>query len=459
MRRRTAAAAVAVEAADVDREAVAMARAPRRPQRARVPRVSFVTLGCKVNQYETERLQRGFEEQGFEVVEPGFAADVCVVNSCSVTTEAERKSRSALRRLQRSNPEALLVLTGCYPEMLRRLGQELDPHALVVPNRDKLNTLRYVSEARPDLLAEACPASTARPDAHRTRAVVKVQDGCNLNCTYCSIPFTRPAPTSRPPAEIVDEVAGLAAAGCPEVVLAGICIGLYGVDQPDCPCDLVGLIERLGAIAGGPRLRLSSIEPVHVTGSLLEAMACGGRLCPHLHLPLQSGSSRVLRAMGRPYDSDAFVRLCRLARAVVPGVGLTTDIMVGFPGETEEDFTETGRVVREAAFHRAHIFRYSVRPGTHAAEMADQVPAQVKDDRAHRLAELAGRLQAEQATAAWGTEHEVAVEPAPGGPGRLMGYTGNYLRVRFAGDAALVGSLARARITGGSGAVLEAVLV
>jgi threonylcarbamoyladenosine tRNA methylthiotransferase MtaB len=424
-----------------------------------VPRASFLTLGCKVNQYETERLQRGFEEQGFEVVEPGFAADVCVVNSCSVTTEAERKSRSALRRLQRSSPEALLVLTGCYPEMLRRLGHGLDLQALVVPNVDKLNALRYILDARPDLLVAACPAATSRPSTHRTRAVVKVQDGCNLNCTYCSIPFTRPAPTSRPPADIVDEVTGLATSGCPEVVLAGICIGLYDACEAGARCDLLGLVERLCELPNGPRLRLSSIEPVHVSDPLLHAMALGGRLCPQLHLPLQSGSSRVLKAMGRPYDSDAFLSLCRRARAVVPGMGLTTDIMVGFPGETEEDFAETCRVVRDAAFHRAHIFRYSVRPGTPAADMPDQVPSDVREDRAHRLAELAGRVQAEQAAAAQGTEHEVAVEPACGESGRLAGYTGNYLRVRFAGDPALAGSLARVRVTGGSGAVLDAVLL
>ncbi|MCX6362564.1 MAG: tRNA (N(6)-L-threonylcarbamoyladenosine(37)-C(2))-methylthiotransferase MtaB [Armatimonadetes bacterium] len=424
-----------------------------------MPKASFVTLGCKVNQYETDRLRRDFEGHGFEVVEPGFAADVCVVNSCSVTTEAERKSRGALRRLQRSSPDALLVLTGCYPEMLRRLGHGLDQNALVVPNRDKMDTIRFVAEARPDLLANACPTSAAHRSSHRTRAVVKVQDGCNLNCTYCSIPFTRPAPTSCPAAEVVDEVGALAAVGCPEVVLAGICIGLYRSDGSEGPVELLGLIERLCAVPNGPRVRLSSIEPVHVSDALLGAMARGGRFCPHLHLPLQSGSSRVLRAMGRPYDADAFLEICRRARTVVPGVGLTTDVMVGFPGETEEDFEDSCRVVREAGFHRAHIFRYSVRPGTPAAEMPGQVRPEVKDARAHRLAAVAEEAHAEQAEAARRDAHEVAVEPASGGADLLTGYTGNYLRVRFAGDQALVGSLVRVRVTGGSGGVLDAVLV
>jgi len=419
---------------------------------ATAPSAAFSTLGCKVNQYETQRLVDAFERAGFRVVPAGEPADVCVLNSCSVTSTAEQKSRQALRRLLRGNEAATVVLTGCWVEMARRMGTPLPDGALLVSNAAKLTALDRLLEVRPDLARRlaAAPRPAGALLAPRTRAVLKVQDGCDQCCAFCSIPFTRGTPRSRRAEEVLEEARDIAKSGRREIVVTGVLLGSYGPATGSGGATLPDLLRSLAAIEGVERVRLSSLEPNHATPELFDAMAETPALCRHLHLPLQSGSSRVLARMGRPYDRGGYVAACRAAQERVPGVAITTDILVGFPGESREDFEETLAVVREVGFWRAHLFRYSLRPGTPAAEMPDQIP---DDEKESRAAELAAACRAEQER--WmrtliGTRQDVLAEAKGVGDGLLAGYTSSYARVAFPGPRALVGSLVAVRILGAS---------
>ena len=358
-------------------------------------RLKTLTLGCKVNQYETEFVRQGLVDAGmFRDALPDESADLCVVNTCTVTNEGDSKSRQAIRRLARDNPEARLVVMGCYatraPEELAALPGVVE----VVTDKREL----------PDLLGRFGVVDV--PDGisrfgDRHRAYVKVQDGCLLKCSYCIIPKVRPDMSSRPLRSIVDEVHRLVDNGYREIVLTGIHLGHYGVDQnwkkPKSEwLRLYTLLRQLTDLPGEFRVRLSSIEATEVTRELLDVMAeFPDRICPHLHVCLQSGSDRILRRMKRRWCSKRFIDRCRLVQETLHKPALTTDVIVGFPGETEADFEDTCEVVRQVGFSKIHMFPFSARRGTPAATMDDQVPKSEKSARGRELAEIESVLRAD----------------------------------------------------------------
>ncbi|MFN3684896.1 MAG: tRNA (N(6)-L-threonylcarbamoyladenosine(37)-C(2))-methylthiotransferase MtaB [Fimbriimonadaceae bacterium] len=406
-----------------------------------MPRAAFTTLGCKVNQYETQRILESFEDAGFAIVPFESPADVYVVNTCSVTAVAEGKSRYTVRRALRSNPGAKVVVTGCAAQMALNDRKEFPEAHLLVPNPQKMRTLEHVLRAFPGLGVGLQP----RPRRQRvlgsawkgrTRATIKIQEGCNVFCSYCSIPFTRPHMVSRPAAEILGEVERLVEMGYKEVVLSGVLIGAYGPDTGSGGPHFEDLLELMADTPGLERIRISSIEMRHVTFRLMNLMA-SGVVVPHLHLPLQSGSDGVLRDMNRPYTSKEYLDLLDLLRAVVPDLLVSTDVMVGFPTETTERFEESLRNVERASFLKAHVFRFSPRPGTKADVWGDAVPAEEKQRRSRLLMETAARTGEEQARRFLGRKLRVLVEGKCAKTGLMTGLSDNYLEVRFAGPSEL----------------------
>jgi threonylcarbamoyladenosine tRNA methylthiotransferase MtaB len=451
-----------------------------------MPIAAFMTLGCKVNQYETQRIIADFERHGFAITEFHRPADIYVINTCSVTQAAERKSRNTIRRARRLNPNAIVVMTGCYAEMARIKREAIEEADLIVPNPHKMQTLNYLLEAFPELRAtlqsNQSQSSIAPPLHRRTRATIKVQDGCDVFCTFCSIPYTRTKMVSRPMNEILSEVETLAEQGFTEIVITGVLVGAYGQEpgfagrSEGLPRgtawtpsrtyqrpDLADLLLTLAKVEGIRRIRLSSIEPTQITDRLLEAFASEPKLCPHLHIPLQSGSDKILSAMNRPYDQRFYLERCAAAKVRIPDLAITADIMVGFPGEDRTDFEQTLFVAREVGYARAHVFRYSPRPNTPAAAMPDQVSDAEKEARSQELIALCRETQKQFIQRYLGRTMEVLVEGrgAPVEPssenetlpptkeesaGLIGGYTGNYIRVQFAGGSHLVGKLVQVRL-------------
>lgn len=413
-----------------------------------MPTVAFTTLGCKVNQYETQKILESFEARGFEIVPFESPADVYVINTCSVTQSAESKSRQTVRRAARTNPNAIVVMTGCYAQFTLRRGEEVSDAHLIVPNPDKLRTVDYLLEHFPDLHArlERERAAHAMPMRRRTRAVLKIQDGCNVNCSFCSIPFTRPVMRSTPYQEVLEEARALVAEGYREIVLTGVLIGDYGPHSGSGGPDLAGLCEMLSKIEGLERIRISSIEPTLISDSLIEQIAHNPKMCPHLHIPLQSGDTRILKAMNRPYDQAFYLELCRRLRERIPDIAISTDIMVGFPGEDEAAFENTCRVVETVEFCRAHLFRYSPRPGTPADSMTTHVPEPIKTERSQRMQALCKQVQLRYASRFLGKVERVLVETRSKLTGLMTGTSDHYLQVEFAGSPTLSGQLVRVRI-------------
>jgi threonylcarbamoyladenosine tRNA methylthiotransferase MtaB len=412
-----------------------------------MPTAAFATLGCKVNQYETQYILDRFEERGFAITEFTNPADVYVINTCSVTQAAERKSRHMVRRLARQNPDAIVVMTGCYCEMAKIKGEVVEEADLVVPNPDKLKTLDYLLREHPrfeGLLDGRRKTEDGRRKSpqQRTRATIKVQDGCNVYCSFCSIPYTRKVMGSRPHTEIEEEVRRKADQGYREIVITGVLVGSSGPATGSGGPDLAALLRRLARIPGIERVRLSSIEPTQVTDSLLRAFAEEPRICNHLHIPLQSGDTGILAAMNRPYDQSFYLRRCEEAYRLLPDVAITSDIMVGFPGEDRAAFEETIRVARTVGMARAHIFRYSPRPGTPAAEMADAVSEEEKEARSHELAGVCRETQQAYIARYLGRTLDVLVEGKEKEGGLLSGYTENYIKALFTGGSHLIGTVA-----------------
>ena len=350
-------------------------------------RVAFTTLGCKVNQSETDLLARQFAAAGYECVPFEGAADVYVVNTCTVTHVADRKSRQLLNQARRANPEALIVATGCYASVV---GQALAAErTMVVRNRDK-DTLLALVDGRLNRHPGGPPTAVdlekyldVPTPVERTRAMVKVQDGCDSHCTYCIIPRSRGRSRSLPPEQVVRRVRALAREGHAEVVITGVDLGSYGEDDPALP-DLGGLVRHILEETDVSRVRLSSLEPGDFKEDWLSLWA-DSRLCRHLHVPLQAGNEAVLRRMERKYSPADFRRMVTSVRAAIAGVTLTTDVMAGFPGETDGEFEEGYDFIRSLQFDGMHVFKYSQRSGTRAARMPDQVDERLKDERSRKL--------------------------------------------------------------------------
>ncbi len=423
-----------------------------------------VTLGCKVNQYETELVRQGLSGIGYEDAGPDDAADVCIVNTCTVTNEGDAKSRQTIRRLARKNPSSRIVVMGCYAT---RAPQEV----AVLPN-----VVEVVEDKRelPDLMARfgVVDVPTGLSGfSGRQRAYVKVQDGCLLRCSYCIIPKVRPALTSRPTPHILQEVADLAAAGHREVVLTGIHLGHYGVDwnrhkPKEDWVRLAHLVEQLAELPGDFRIRLSSIEATEVTRELIGVLQRhADKVVPHLHVCLQSGSDSVLRRMRRRWGTRMFLDRCRLLRESLDQPALTTDVIVGFPGETEAEFEETLATCREAGFSKIHAFPFSARRGTPAAEMDGQLSKEQKAERMQRLLSLETALRGDYFTSLVGKELQLLVESAQptaageNGPWRLQGTSCRYAPIQVVADeASPVGSLLRVRGRESDGEKLVATL-
>jgi len=416
-------------------------------------KVAFYTLGCKVNQYESAVLARLFTERGYEVAEFAPGADVYVINTCAVTRTAERKSRQAIRRAVRFEPGAVIAVTGCYAQLFPGEVMKIPGVGVVTGTLGRAGLIDLVEKRAKNGTGPLNAVKTfgsrevfeelpCPPLPGRTRAYVKIQDGCESFCTYCLVPYARGPLRSRQPAKVLEEVQFLAAAGYKEIVLTGIHTSAYGRDLGG-GVDLAGLLERVARVLPSPvRVRLSSLEPHEITPRLVEVLASSPLFCRHLHVPLQSGDDGVLRRMGRSYTALEYARTVGLLRQKLPGLGLTTDVMVGFPGEGDEQYANTYRFVGEMAFSRLHVFKYSPRPGTPAAAFPEQLPEDVKEERSERLLALGEKLAYAFAAAHLGKEVEVLAEEKTG-EGYYAGFTDNYLRAVFSCGVDVRGEIVR----------------
>lgn len=414
---------------------------------------AFATLGCKVNQVETEQLIEDFQNHGYRIVPFDQPADLYVINTCTVTHVSDRKSRALIRRATRLNPGASVVVTGCMAQITPEQARSIPGVTMVVGNQDKVNLAALVESFRngSDLMdgSHGFGSLGAKLYSHqhdRTRGFVKIQDGCQSFCTYCIVPYARGPVKSKTPADVIDEVGQMVHLGYREVVLTGIHTGMYGVDFNDT--DLVGLIKNiLIEVKGDYRLRLSSIEPTEVTSSLVDLFLNDNRLCRHFHIPLQSGSDRILTAMNRRYHAEEYQRLLQDISAGIPLVGLTTDVMVGFPGESDGDFQATYHLLESLPLSDLHVFKYSRREGTPAAAMNPQVSEIVKQQRSQALLELAGRKHREFIAGNDGQIHRVLVEKTLAA-GACSGLTDNYIEVAWQTGSNQVGDFAQVKLHG-----------
>jgi threonylcarbamoyladenosine tRNA methylthiotransferase MtaB len=414
-----------------------------------------VTLGCKVNQYESQYVRELLEANGYVEAGEDQPAQLCIVNTCTVTHEGDAKSRQLVRRLHKSNPGASLIVMGCFASRDPDTVRQLPGVTQVITDKERL------AEDLASYGVHQVPQGISRFDNHQ-RAFVKVQDGCLLNCSYCIIPTVRPVLRSRPIPEIAGEAARLVEAGYREIVLTGIHLGHYGLDLSKGRSRagwtrLWHLLDRLAALPGDFRIRLSSLEAAEARDDLIAAMARHPRICPHLHLCLQSGSDRILAAMKRRYRLVGFLERIRRIRAALDVPAFSTDVIVGFPGETESDFDATCKVVREAGFSRIHVFSYSLRSGTAAASLPDDVPPEVKAERRQRLHEIEREVAAAYHRSLLGRVLDVLVEgPDPHRPGFSRGTSCRYAPVSFPGHApALIRRRVPVRVTSVAGGVLS----
>jgi threonylcarbamoyladenosine tRNA methylthiotransferase MtaB len=409
------------------------------------------TLGCKANAYDSRRLAEALESLGYRPAAEGEAAGVCILNTCTVTAGADRKGRQLAARLVRENVGARVFVTGCYatasPGELARI-----PGVEGVFGRDDFAGLMKAIHGGPLPASESLAGDFGISSfTGRTRAFLKIQDGCDAGCSYCILPRVRGAPRSRPLADVRAEAERLAAAGFGEIVLTGIHLGFYGRDLPEQP-TLPLAVTAVAQAPGVQRLRLSSIECNEVDEALLDAMQHPAA-CPHLHLPLQSGSASVLRRMRRRYTPEEFLSVVGRARERLDRPAITTDVMVGFPGETEAEFDETLEVCRRAWFSRTHVFPFSPRPGTPAAEMPGRVPAEVVANRSARVRELARRMAANWAQSFVGSTERVLFERCTPS-GRLSGYTDRYVALTAEGGPEQIGRAVQVQVTAAAGAAL-----
>lgn len=431
----------------------------------------MATLGCKVNQYESAVLAGMFQNRGYGVVDFGQRADVYLINTCTVTHLGDRKSRQLIRRAIRNNPDALVVVTGCYAQTSSEEVMAIEGVDLVVGTQDRakivelvemagrrsgpINAVRDVSESTK---FEELPAPVV---TERTRAFLKIQEGCSNYCAYCIVPYARGPLKSRALEDALAEAGFLVAAGFKEIVVTGIHIGAYGQDL-ERKENLAALLDSLAELPGLIRLRVSSIEPMDITPELIEVAAAHEKICRHLHIPLQSGDDGVLKKMRRHYTVNDFRQLVRAIRRKIPDLALTTDVIAGFPGETEEQFCNTYRFVREMAFARLHVFKYSPRRGTPAAEFPGQIPPPVKEERSKRLLALGREMAYYFALRHLGCRVQVLVEgPSGQHAGFYEGLTGDYLRVIFPSpfSSDLRGELVTVMIEGVQGTALKGTII
>ncbi len=415
-------------------------------------KVKLYTLGCKVNQYETEEITEQLLKNGYAITLDDNEADVFVVNSCTVTAESDRKTRQLVRRLKRNHPESVVVLTGCMPQAFPKEAADLTAADIVIGNKNNvqlLEKLRAYFENRTRLVSVSQHQSgepflgAPITDFHeRTRAIIKIEDGCDRFCSYCIIPTARGRVRSKPIAEIEKEAQTLSEAGYRELVLVGINLSAYGKDSGEKFTDAV---KAACAPSGVLRVRLGSLEPDHITDEVIESLAKLPKLCPQFHISLQSGCDRTLSRMNRHYTAEEYFSLAEKLRAAFPDCTLTTDMMVGFAGETETDFEESVSFAEKIGFEKIHVFPYSVREGTRAATFGDQLEKNVKERRAAKLLSAAAELRAAFLQKQIGKTVEVLCERKTEN-GLHFGYTANYTPVYFESAEAKPGALCRVRL-------------
>lgn len=431
-------------------------------------KVALHNLGCKVNAYETEAMQELLEKHGYEIVPFQEGADVYIINTCTVTNMADRKSRQMLHKARKMNPDSIVVACGCYVQAKKDdIPEGID---IVVGNNKKQNIVEilenYEKEKNQDAQEKADEREKASETyqeildinhekayedlhlstaAEHTRAYIKVQDGCNQFCSYCIIPFARGRVRSRSRDSVLDEVKTLAANGYKEVVLTGIHLSSYGID---CDDNLLSLILAIHEVEGIERIRLGSLEPRIITEEFAQTIAKLPKMCPHFHLSLQSGCNATLKRMNRRYTAEEYYEKCQLLRKYFDNPALTTDVIVGFPGETEEEFAESKAFVDKVDFYETHIFKYSRREGTKAAAMKDQVPDQIKAARSAELLELNRKKQAAYEERLVGTTQEVLIEEkiVRDGEELQIGHTKEYVKIGVKNPNNLINQLVNVEI-------------
>lgn len=390
-------------------------------QKKRAKAVAFLTLGCKVNSYETDGMKQLFLDAGYEIREFEEQADVYVINTCTVTNIADRKSRQMLHRAKKKNPDSVVVAVGCYVQAAKDTLEEDNAIDLVIGNNKKNQIV--------DILEEYCGNTELREAlvdigqekefeelsigaaGEKTRAYIKVQDGCNQFCSYCIIPYARGRVRSRKLDEVIREVKRLVQGGYKEVVLTGIHLSSYGIDFEE-EITLLSLIQEVSKIDGLERIRLGSLEPRIITEEFVDTLKDNPKLCPHFHLSMQSGSTSTLKRMNRKYTAEEFYEKCELLRSRFDAPAITTDVIVGFPGETDEEFEETKKFVQKVAFAQMHVFKYSKRKGTRAAEMENQIPEEIKSARSVELIEIEKQMRNNYQEQFFGRKAKVLVEEA-----------------------------------------------
>lgn len=399
-------------------------------------KVGFLTLGCKVNQYETNGMIQRFKECGYDIVEFEEKADIYVINTCTVTNMSDRKSRQFLRQAKKNNPDSVVVAVGCYVQVSKEELEQIPEIDLTLGTNDKVEIVNHVEnfikEKTKKELAENIIYEANFEDfgtvtyTEKTRAVIKVQDGCDRFCSYCIIPFARGKIRSRKPENVIDEIKEIAKNGIKEVVITGIHVASYGRDF-ESDYRLIDLLEEINKIDGIERIRLGSIEPLLITEEFMNRFIKLEKVCHHFHLSLQSGSTDILKRMNRRYTAEEFEEIVNRIRKYYQDAILTTDIIVGFPDESEKEFEDTYEYLKRINFYKMHVFKYSPRKGTKAAEMKNQIPGDIKEIRSKRLLELSDENEIRYLDSYIGKEVEVLFEEFDGE--FYKGHTSNYIMV------------------------------
>ncbi|WP_211745502.1 tRNA (N(6)-L-threonylcarbamoyladenosine(37)-C(2))-methylthiotransferase MtaB [Paenibacillus sp. Marseille-Q4541] len=424
-----------------------------------MPSVAFYTLGCKVNFYDTEAIWQQFKDEGYDQVDfDSQTADVYLINTCTVTNTGDKKSRQIIRRAVRRNPDAIIAVTGCYAQTSPAEIMDIPGVDLVVGNQDRDKIIPYVNQIKQtrepvnavrNIMKTRVFEEMDVPDfADRTRAFLKIQDGCNNFCTFCIIPWARGLSRSRDSQSIITQAHQLVEAGYKEIVLTGIHTGGYGDDLDNY--DLSSLLWDLDRVDGLERIRISSIEASQIDDRMLDVLNRSSKMCRHFHIPLQAGDDAVLKRMRRKYTTEQFYNKMGRIREAMPDVGITTDVIVGFPGETDEMYRNGYELMKAINFSEMHVFPYSKRTGTPAARMEDQVDEEVKNARVHELLQLSDSMKLAYAQKFEGEVLEVIPEgnaKEDKGTGKLHGYSDNYIQMEFEGSEDLVGELCRVKMT------------
>lgn len=417
-------------------------------------KAAFYTLGCKVNQYETEAMAELFADSGYEIKEFTEVADVYVINTCSVTNMGDRKSRQIIRRAKKLNPNAVIAVTGCYAQTAPDEVLAIEGVNLVLGTKDRKNIVTLVEELNTesninhvsDIMSNhEFEELQIKQYSNRTRAFIKIQEGCNQFCSYCIIPYARGRVRSRKMEEVLEEITNLTKHGCQEFVITGIHVTSYGKDLGDV--TLIDLLEEIAKIPEVKRIRLGSLEPGFITKDTLDRLSKMESFCPHFHLSLQSGCDSVLKRMNRKYTTQDIREKCKAIREHFQYPALTTDIIVGFPGETEEEFEETRKFLEEIDLYEMHVFKYSIRKGTKAADMKPQINDQIKAKRSNVLLKMSKQHQKEFETKQLGMVKEVLIEEKMHGKDHYYtGHTKEYIKVALYSEEPLENKIVKVKL-------------